>query len=162
MTNKKLSLYYLEVFQPRQVGICACFYPSLSSIFSLRKPMNRHIFLPTPFRGTPTNSTLNFVLRIHHKAQSRKELLILVYDNSGTHTKSFPLLHSIRFLQLAPRTVLHMNYPTRTPNTLEVDLPWDYYTATRKGLESPWELEDTMPQRGIIPHTAKLCFRSDI
>ena len=68
-------------------------------------------------------STLNFVLRIHYKAQSRNELLILVYNNGGTHTKPFPLPHSIRFLQLAPRTVLHMNYPTGTPNTLEVDLP---------------------------------------
>ena len=92
--------------------------------------MNRHIFLPTPFRGTPTNSTLNFVLRIHHEAQSRNELLILVYNNGGTHAKPFPLPHSIRFLQLAPRTVLHMNFPTGTPNTLEVDLPW-YVTGLR-------------------------------
>ena len=53
----------------------------------------------------------------------RMQFLILVYNNGGTHTKSFPLPHSIRFLQLAPRTVLHMNYPTGTPNTLEVDLP---------------------------------------
>ena len=83
-----------------------------------------HIFLPTLFKGTYTNSTLNFVLRIHYKAQSRNELLILVYNSGGTHMKPFPLPHSICFLQLAPRTVLHMNYPTGTPNTLEVDLPW--------------------------------------
>ena len=54
----------------------------------------------------------------------RYELLILVYNNGGTHTKPFPLPHSTRFRQLAPRTPLHMNYPTGTPNTLEVDLPW--------------------------------------
>ena len=105
----------------------------------LRKPMNRHIFLPTPFRGTPTNSTLNSVLCIHHEAQSRNELLILVYNNVGTHAKPFPLPHSIRFQQLAPRTVLHMNFPTGTPNTLEVDLPWlDWFC-----IFSPWKIRNS-------------------
>ena len=46
-----------------------------------------------------------------------------VYNNGGTHTKPFPLLHSIRTRQIAPRISLHLNYPTGTPNTLEVDLP---------------------------------------
>ena len=42
---------------------------------ALCKPMDRHTFLPTPFSGTPTNNTLNFVFFIHDNAQSLNELL---------------------------------------------------------------------------------------
>ena len=35
----------------------------------------------------------------------------------------FPLLHSARLQQLAPRTTVHMNQAMRTPHPLEVDRP---------------------------------------
>ena len=83
-----------------------------------------------------------------------------VYNNGGTHTKPFPLPHSIRFLQLAPRISLHLNYPTGTPNTLEVDLPWHMCTSAyqdKKVYQTLWQCAQNLKLQTELPADAIAC-----
>ena len=72
-----------------------------------------------------------------------------VYNNGGTHTKLFPLPHSIHFRQLAPPISPHLNYPTGTPNTLEDDLPWLKVSEWLTYREILWSFQKTNPRPNL-------------